>query len=128
MRNLSTVPGIPGPRPWHGDGPKPHIPTVGTKTFGHYRDELVTHRISLHDNGIGQWTIAIEDPATEWWGAVLSHGTGCVRWFVGDSDGVREHRTTLEWPWDTIDTVRHVMTWNVFKNANINGTLGEYWY
>lgn len=128
MRNLSTTTAIPGPRAWLGDAPKPYIPTVDNKTFGHYRADLVEHKISLHADGIGQWTIAIDDPATEWWGVVLAVGGGAVHWFLGTSDGVHEHDGDPAWPWEAADTVRHMITWNVFRQATLNGTIGEYWY
>lgn len=122
-----NAPGIVGPRPWLGDAARPDVPAIDGLPHHSYGQTLERTSLALHDNG-GQWTIAVTDPRSEWWGVVLS-GPGRVHtwWFVGNAAGVVRADYTTRWPWEAVDGVRHVITCEAFSDAHRAGTLGQYW-
>lgn len=124
------APAIPGPRPWvHVNTPAPNIPTVGGLPMGAYASEVLeVARVAVHE-GKGQWTLAVLDPRTEWWGCVLHRaleGTSSL-YVVGNASGVVESDRIPSWPWEALETVKHVITYHVFSDARERGELGQYW-
>lgn len=107
--------------------PMPNIPTVHGLTQHAYSQSLDRHDIAQCASPGNVWTIAVDDPRTEWYGGVITAFGQAVWWFIGHSGGPLEMRTTSCWPWEAVDQVRHVIAWNVFREAHLAGQTIPYW-
>uniref|UniRef100_UPI003F494E46 hypothetical protein n=1 Tax=Pseudonocardia sp. CA-138482 TaxID=3240023 RepID=UPI003F494E46 len=113
---------------WTEPRPTPNVPTLHGMLRGEYAQSLTREEITSRDDS---WrvTVVIDDPRSDWYGGVFSTGGGySMRWFVGNRAGAVEMRVA----WDclaeaTITSVRHVITYYVFAEADKAGRLRPYW-
>jgi hypothetical protein len=116
--------------------PAPYIPVLRGRTLQAYGEALESWGVSRETDdhtegaGYGESISVITDPATGIVGYVTQwEWNSRVEWGVRTPAGFekRGKSDTHTWPWDAVETVRHLIAHAAFRMAREAGELVGYW-